>query len=226
MDGRLSWFYYFGRWLTWLTLRLFTRWKVRGSENVPASGPLLIVANHMNNADPPLIAVSIRRKMMFMAKEELFRSRLTGYFISNFGGFPVYRGRLNITALQRCKRVLDKGWCLVMFPEGMRSRHAGMIPAFPGSALIAAHNNTVILPVGITGSENIVGKSWYFKRPEVIVQIGKPFTMSHNGRLTKAQLESMTTDIMCRIADLLPPPYHGCYAAQVAARNERKNPSD
>lgn len=223
MQNKVSAFYYVGRWLAWLAFRLLTDWQVKGHENVPARGPLLIIANHMNNADPPLVAMSVRRKMMFMAKEELFRSGFSAYFVSRFGSFPVYRGKLDIAAMRRCKQVLSSGWGLVMFPEGMRSQIGCMIPAFPGSAMIAAHNDVAILPVGITGTENMVGKSWFLKRPRVTVTIGKPFTLPHDGKLTKEQLEDMTTEIMCRIAALIPPQYHGYYTEKAAEKCKLKS---
>ncbi len=61
-------------------LRLLTNWEVRGRENVPHEGSLLVVSNHMNNADPPLVAVCIPRKTVFMAKEELFKSSIIRIF--------------------------------------------------------------------------------------------------------------------------------------------------
>ena len=223
MQNKVSWFYYVGRWLSWLAFRLLTDWDVRGRENIPAAGPLLIVANHMNNADPPLIAISVPRKMIFMAKEELFRSRFSGYFVGRFGSFPVYRGRLDLAAMRRSKKVLEKGWGLVMFPEGMRSQIGCMIEAFPGSAMIAAHNEVTILPVGITGTEKMVGKLWFFQRPRVTVNIGKPFTLPHRGKRTKEMLQDMTTEMMCRITELIPEQYHGYYAEKALEQCKSKS---
>ena len=212
----MPWFYYIGRLLMRLVLLLLTRWRVRGRENVPAEGPLLVVANHLNLADPPLLGVSLSRKVVFMAKEELFRSRLSSYFVRNFGAFPVHRGRLDREALRQAKRVLADGLALVMFPEATRSEDAQLQPAFSGSALIALHSGAPILPVGITGTEKIKGVAWVLRRPVITVNIGHPFYLPPvNSRLTKVEMAELTNFIMGRIADLLPPEYRGNYAREV-----------
>jgi 1-acyl-sn-glycerol-3-phosphate acyltransferase len=198
----------------YLLLRLLSNWEVTGKENVPKEGPILVVSNHINNIDPPLLAVSVPRKLIFMAKEELFRSRISRYFVERFGAFPVYRKRFDLEALRKAKSVLDAGWGLVMFPEGMRSRNGKLLPALPGSAIIATKNDTAIIPIGITGTEKIVGKLWILKRPRIVVQIGKPFTISHNGKITKEQLNEITDSIMHHIAELLPSEYRGYYQSR------------
>jgi 1-acyl-sn-glycerol-3-phosphate acyltransferase len=214
-EKRTTWFYYPGRWLMIFCLRLLTNWEVKGKENVPQEGSLLVVSNHMNNADPPLVAVCIPRKTVFMAKEQLFINPVIRYFIRGFGAFPVNRTTVDRNALRQAKAALDSGLCLVMFPEGMRSQTATMLQAFPGSALIATRSKTTILPLGITGTEKMNGWKWIFKRPRVIVTIGKPFTLHPaNGRVTKAELAGLTDDLMCRIAELVPAKYHGHYTAK------------
>ena len=212
----MSWFYYVGRLLMRVLLLLLTRWRVSGRDNIPSGGPLLIVANHINLADPPLLGVSLSRKVVFMAKEELFRSRFSGYFVRSFGAFPVYRGKVDREALRQAKRVFADGLALVMFPEATRSNNAQLQSAFPGSALIALRSGVPILPVGITGTEKIEGIAWILHRPVVTVNIGHPFYLpSVNSRLTKVEMAGLTNFIMGRIAELLPPEYRGNYAREV-----------
>jgi 1-acyl-sn-glycerol-3-phosphate acyltransferase len=193
-------------------LRLFTSWQVKGRENIPSQGALLIVANHLNLADPPLVSVSLRRKAIFMAKEELFRSRFTAYFISSFGAFPVHRGQLDRQALRQAERVLADGLALVMFPEATRSKNAQLQRAFPGSALIALRSGVPIVPVAITGTERVKGLSWMLHRPEIKVDFGQPFHLPVvNGKVSKAELNEFTDTIMEHIAELLPVEYRGYY---------------
>lgn len=189
---------------------LLTRWRVKGRENVPSQGPLLVVANHLHLADPPIIAVSLGRKTIFMAKEELFQSRFSRYFIGSFGAFPIHRGQLDRKALRQAKRVLDEGLALVMFPEGTRSKNMRLQPAFPGSALIALRNDTPILPVGISGTERIKGTTWLFRRPQLTINIGRPFRLPPvDGKLSKTELTELTNLMMERIEELLPAEYRG-----------------
>jgi len=170
----VPWFYYVGRLLIMMLLFLLTRWRVKSRENMPNQGPLLIVANHLSLVDPPLVGVSLGRRVVFMAKEELFRSRFSSYFIGSCGAFPVDRGRLDRKALHQANQVLAQGLALVMFPEGTRSGSGQMQSAFPGAALIALRSGTPILPVGITGTEKLNGLAWLLHRPQITVSIGQP----------------------------------------------------
>ncbi len=211
----MPWFYYVGRLVVRMLLLLLTRWRVKGRENVPSQGSLLVVANHLNLADPPLLAVSLGRKAIFMAKEELFRFRLSGYFIHGFGAFPVHRRQLDRKALRQAGQVLGEGLALVMFPEATRSKSAQLQPAFSGSALIALRSGVPILPIGITGTERIKGVAWLLHRPEITVNIGHPFHLPPaSSKLTKVELTKLTNYMMGRIAELLPPEYRGDYAEQ------------
>lgn len=211
----MPWFYYISSLVMRMLLFLLTRWKVNGKENIPDQGAVLVVANHLNLADPPLLAVSLRRKVTFMAKKELFRFRFIGYFMGSFGAFPVHRGRLDRKALRQADQVLAQGQTLIMFPEGMRSRSGKLGPAFSGSALVALRSSAPLLPIGISGTEKIRGVGWIPHRPEITVNIGPPFHLPPaRTKLTKVELAELTTYIMEHIAGLLPPEYRGNYATR------------
>jgi len=212
----LPWFYYIARGLVIGLFKLLTRWQVKGKENVPKEGPVLVVANHINLADPPLLGISLDRKVIFMAKEELFRSSLGAYFVSGLGSFPVHRGKMDRQALRRSQQVLADNLALAMFPEATRSRSARLKKAMPGSALIACRSGVPILPVGIIGTEQIKGMGWILRRPRLTINIGKPFSLPPvDGKLTREKLVEYTDLIMQHIAELLPPQYRGIYAGKV-----------
>ncbi|MFC2001419.1 lysophospholipid acyltransferase family protein [Chloroflexota bacterium] len=211
----MYWIYYTGIFLIRMVLFLLTRYRVNGEENIPAQGPLLIVANHISMADPPILGASIGRKAMFMAKEELFRARFSSYVIRSFGAFPVRRGGLDRKSLNQAEQWLARGMVLVMFPEGQRSKTTQLQPAFSGSALIASRIGAPILPVGITGTEKIKGMNWWLRRPKITVNIGHPFHPSPGSdKLTKSELAQQTNAIMEHIAELLPPEYRGHYTGE------------
>lgn len=195
---------------------LRTRRRVNGIENVPKQGAVLIVSNHLSYADQFLLSASLNRKVVFMAKEELFRSWVIRYLARAFGAFPVRRGGIMVReAIQQANQILDNGQALIMFPEGTRSSNAQLQPAYPGSAMIALHNRVPILPIGITGLEHATkGLVWgLLHRPKVTINIGRPFYLPPvSDKLTKAELGELADYIMEHIAELLPPEYRGHYA--------------
>ncbi len=194
-------------------LMSFSRWKVKGKENVPKTGPLIVAANHLNLADSPLLSASIPRKIAFMVKEELYYSPRGGVFIRSFGAFPVNRDESDRGAVRQALKILESGKVLGMFPEGTRSSNAKMQPANVGVSFIALHSGAHILPVGISGTEKIKGvKEVVFGHPHITVNIGKPFTPPlSNGKRKKTELAEFTNFIMTQIAELLPPSYQGAY---------------
>lgn len=194
-----------------LVIFLTTRYTVSGVENIPLEGPLMIVSNHLSVGDPVFIGTSMRRKVIFMAKEDLFHNRLAGFFIRQFGAFPVSRGKSNIKALHQANQILKEGKALGMFPEGKRSNSKCLMPGLRGSALVASYNRVKILPVGISGSEIIHGYLWMWRRPRVTLKIGRPFALPETDNIKKEHLDGCTDIIMKEIAALLPEEYRGVY---------------
>lgn len=194
----------------------FCRWKVEGGKRVPASGPVIVVSNHLSMIDPPTLAASLPRRVVFMAKEELFRSKW-GWSYRSYGAFPVRRGEPDRKALHHADTTLKQGLALGMFPEGKRSASAQMSSASVGASLIALRSGAMILPVAITGTEKFKGLGVILSRPRITVRIGEPFFLpSTGGRPTKASLSEATDTMMKRVAELLPESYRGAYGNGLA----------
>jgi 1-acyl-sn-glycerol-3-phosphate acyltransferase len=213
----MSWLYNIIKFFLWLPFLLFTHRRVMGKENIPSQGGLLVVANHINMFDVPLLVASLTRGLIFMTKKELFQPPFSflGYLIGKFGNFPVHRERFDRKALSQAEEILTNNLALVIFPEGTRSRNGRLQRAFPGPALIAFHSGALILPVGITGTEKIKGVGWIVTRPRITVNIGAPFHLpSISGKLTRTELTEYTETIMKHIAILLPTEYQGYYELQ------------
>ncbi len=198
------------------TLRLFSDWKVAGAENVPPVGPVIIVSNHLSYFDPSLLSSSLPRRLNYLAKDGIFNAvgPLGRWYLRQYGAFPIDRGGADVAAFRWSLRQLQRDAALVVFPEGTRSKSAGMNCAKPGVVSLILRSGAPVLPVGITGTErmeafirvvNPTGK--------IRVNIGQPFSLPNiEGRPGRELLESMTTDIMRRVCDLLPESYHGYYA--------------
>jgi 1-acyl-sn-glycerol-3-phosphate acyltransferase len=203
--------------LDWVLTRIYIRkFEVVGRENLPLEGPLIVVSNHLNNADPPMIALATRPRFpMYMAKREMIMWPILGPAFRIFGAFPVNRGKTDLPALRAAREHLRNGAMLVMFPEGTRSRTGGLTEGYSGTALIAMRSGAPILPVALTGSEKI-GWPWIFLKPQSVphikVTIGEPFYLPSNGRITTKATEEGTEVIMRKIAALLPQAYRGVYA--------------
>lgn len=190
-------------------------WEVVGRENVPLTGPLILAANHVHVLDPLLIAFGFPRWINFVAKEELFRSPFLRAWLRWAGSFSIRRAgrvREKQEVLRSARDALERGSVLGVFPEGSRSRDGKLRAGKPGCAVIASQTDAPVLPVGIVGTDKIRGLSWLWKRPKVVVNIGRPFQVrSTNGKMSRSQRRSLTAQVMREIAALLPPEYQGAY---------------
>jgi 1-acyl-sn-glycerol-3-phosphate acyltransferase len=197
-----------------LVLSIFTRCRVEGLERVPGTGPFLVVSNHLNLVDPPVLGALLPRRVTFMAKQELFGTPVIGWVVKWYGAFGVRRGQADRQALRTATQVLEQGGVLGMFPEGTRSKSGAMTEAHPGAALIAMTTSRAVLPVALTGTEHLTSPLAYLRRPEIVIRIGKPFTLQRRGP-GKMSLEEATEEMMRRVAEMLPAERRGHYAAAV-----------
>jgi 1-acyl-sn-glycerol-3-phosphate acyltransferase len=192
-----------------LTFVYCRRYEVVGRQHVPASGGVIVVCNHLNNADPPMIQRALPRYVVFMAKKEMMDAPIIGPLFKAWGAFPVRRGESDRGAVRQACGVVNRGEVLMMFPEGTRSRTGRLGTGHPGTALIARHTGATVVPVAITGTEDI---KWpgVFLRPRSIrhirVAIGEPFRLD-GGSAKSEQLRRDMDEIMGRIAALLPESY-------------------
>jgi 1-acyl-sn-glycerol-3-phosphate acyltransferase len=208
------------------------RWEVRGAGRVPAAGPVILVANHNHLLDPPLVAASCERRVHPMAKRELFEVPLIGWYFWVYGAFPVRRFSGDMGALRIARNYLRSGDIVLMFPEGTRAHGRGMRPALPGAAMVALMSKAPIVPVAITGTDQLRIPAVFFqwllrRRPALVVEFGQPFSLDSAADARSA--ERSTDFMMRRVAELLPERYQGAYGAAsegtiVVARQSREQP--
>jgi 1-acyl-sn-glycerol-3-phosphate acyltransferase len=182
------------RFLLRVAYTLLFRLEARGVENIPTTGAVVLASNHLSNFDPPTVGIKIRRKVHFMAKEELFRIPVFGPLIRAFGAFPVKRGGVSKDAIKSAIAVLKEGKVLGIFPEGSRNSEAGS--AKKGAAMIAVRGGAAIVPVAI------VGKYRLFRK--MVVCYGKPVDISAIiEQSSPDMLEQVTDAIMADIRELV-----------------------
>ncbi len=209
---KIAWFYPLVR-LSARIMFALTRVKVTGRENFPHTGALLVCSNHLSSADPPLLGLHLPRiPVYFLAKKELFKSRIFGGILKGSGAIPLNRIGVSGGSLKMSQAVLAKGGALVIFPEGKRNPEEKLSGALPGAAYLAAAARVPILPVAIAGTEKIKGKWWFFKPRRVSITIGRPFYLAPaDEKPDKENLGAYGDRIMSAIAELLPPEYRGIY---------------
>lgn len=196
-------------------VKVLIRLEIKGKENIPPAGPVILVSNHIHLMDPPLLVLSLLpRKSSFMAKEELFHSWFFGPLMRLAEAFPVRRrgsSEEKEVAVQQAVEVLKKELVLGMFPEGGRSRSGQLLRGYPGATVIALRSGAPVIPAAVAGTEKLKGVGW-LQRPKVTIKFGCPFILPEvKGELTRASLKALTDRIMKEIAILLPVEYRGEY---------------
>ncbi len=208
-----------GRWLQYAVLRvltkLFARFKVTGLENVPATGPVIIIINHIAFLDPVMVFGGFPRRMIPMAKAEAFDSPVWGWFVKVYGTIPVHRGEVDMSAIKSALRILKQGGVILMAPEGTRSPTYQMQPAKDGATILALRSGAQVLPIGVTGTHRVKDYLRKLKRVPIQLSIGRPFWLQSpagDGRLSREALPIATKQMMYRLAAQLPPEFRGVYS--------------
>ena len=204
------------------TLKMFADYKVEGQENIPPTGPVIFVCNHLSNLDPAIIAAASTRSPRFLAKKELFKFPLFAFLLKSYGAHPLDRGGADVRAIRWAASHLKKeNASLALFPEGTRQRDgAGMRRGNAGVAQLAIITGAPIIPMSITGSEPLQNVLKVLApRARLRIKVGPMFTIAREGdkRPGRETLQAAADEIMVRIARLLPETYRGYYREMMEA---------
>jgi cytidylate kinase len=207
----------------------FASVQFEGLEHVPRTGSVIIAVNHASNFDSiyagAWVSDALRtRRIHWLGKRELFDWPLFGWACAHGGVHPVDRSTADIEAYRLATRILEKGFVLLVFPEGTRSPTGALQEAKDGVGQLALRTGAQVLPVGLNDSDLLWPKGRKFPSPlprrRVRVRIGEPFRVGDvvpPATDRRAAKTAATTAIMGRIAELLEPRQRGAYASAVRA---------
>lgn len=181
------------RFIVLIILYPLFRIKVTGRENIPKDGPLIICANHVSNFDPPVVGITQKRPISFMAKGELFDVPVLGKLLVKIRVFPVKRGLSDRNALRTGLDILKQGNVLGLFPEGTRSKTGEVGKALGGAGFFALRSEAAVVPCAIVGA--------YKPFRQVKVIYGEPLDMAAF-RENKASAQEVADAIMDEVRKL------------------------
>jgi glycerol-3-phosphate dehydrogenase (NAD(P)+) len=144
-----------------------------GREHLPRTGPLLLAANHRSFLDPFVIGTLVRRPVYYMAKRELFEKRWQAWVLNGLGAFPVDRGAGDGAAMDTARAILERGDCVVVFPEGTRVRPGPLGEPRRGIGRLALETGAPVAPVAVIGTED-VRRGWRIRPRKVRLRVGRP----------------------------------------------------
>ena len=204
----------FARSLMKLLAFLLLRIEVDGVENLPLKGPLIVVINHLGDADAAALLSILPQPPDALGKIELYELPILGKLMDWYGIIWLHRGQPDKRALRAALDGLAEGRIILIAPEGRYTLAGGLEEGRGGAAFLAFKAGIPILPIALTGTENrhVYSEMRRLKRASVTVRVGKPFTlMEQAGR--QAAMQQGTRKIMQALADLLPLEYRGAYKA-------------
>jgi 1-acyl-sn-glycerol-3-phosphate acyltransferase len=202
----------FGIWA--FLYRFWIKLRVDGWENIPATGPVIMMGNHISSMDP-LVMISFYpdRDIVPLAKIESFSTPFIRYFVGHWGAIPVNRGEADTSAFKSAIKHIDNDHVVMFYTEGTRNR-TGLIEGHEGTAYLALKTQATVVPVAIWGSREFPS-TWTkdFRRTEISLRFGPPFRFRNEGRrIPRDLLRPMTDAAMYRIAELLPEDMRGVYS--------------
>ena len=167
--------YSIGKFILRPAYKILYRYKVKNKGAIPAEGGVILASNHMSFADPVLLGLSEKRRLYFMAKQELFRNKFAAAVIRALGAFPVERGAGDGKALKTGEDILKEGNGMTIFLEGTRTKTGELLRPRSGCALVAQQMQLPVVPCCITK------RNFKHKFSKTIIHFGDVLTPEQMG---------------------------------------------
>ncbi len=207
----IHWFVYI---VIKIGLSILCRVDAQGLDQVPARGPLIIIANHTGQLEVPLLFAWLQpRPLTGWAKVETWNNAFLRWLFDLWGAIPVRRGEADTTALRTALEKLEQGYIFGIAPEGTRSKTGILRRAHPGAVMLALRSGAPILPAAHWGGEDFGANLKRLRRTDFHIRVGRQFTISANGeRITREARQQIVDEMMYQLAALLPEKYRGVYS--------------
>lgn len=202
--------------VNWVLRRFFQticRIDTEGFKKIPTTGPLIVVGNHINFLESPVVVSHIDNpRFTGMAKKESWDNPLFHFLFDTWGIIPIDRDNVDREAFNLSTQALNDGKILAVAPEGTRSMDGRLLPGKPGVMVLAMRSKAPLLPVGFYGYEHFWRNLKRLRRSEFHINVGEPFVIHTNGEgMSKEVRQAVTDEIMFKIAELLPEQNRGHY---------------
>ena len=196
-----------------LLMKLMARIRVLGRARIPESGPLIVVTNHINFFEAPVIYFLLKDlRPRALTKAETWDQRYLRILANLWGAIPLRRGSVDRLAFDTAAEVLGGSGVVVVAPEGTRSHHGRLQRASAGVVLLAARTGAPVLPIGHWGGERVVPSLLRLGRPVVHVRVGQLLHVRPEARNSREMRAAELDRMMGALALLLPEQYRGYYA--------------
>jgi 1-acyl-sn-glycerol-3-phosphate acyltransferase len=195
-------------------IRLFCKIDEKELDKVPDSGPLIIVSNHINFIEVPLLYTHlIPRPVTGFAKAEGWKNPFLRYLANLWGAIPLHRGEADVAAIRAALNALDQNKIVGLAPEGTRSGDGKLRRGHQGVVTLALQSGAQLLPLVFFGNEAYLDDIKRLRRINFNIVIGNKFSIYNpNGKINHKKRQKMTDEIMYQLAALLPPFYRGYYS--------------
>jgi 1-acyl-sn-glycerol-3-phosphate acyltransferase len=194
--------------------RLACRIESEALKLVPQSGPLILVCNHVNFLEVPLVLTHLQpRPVTGFAKSETWDNPFMGRLFNFWEAIPLRRGEADVGAMRKAIQLLNAGKIIAVSPEGTRSGDGRLGRGIPGVVLLALNSDAPLLPLVYYGGESLKPNLLRLRRTDFRIRVGRPFHLDAQGvKITRLVRQQMVDEIMYQLAALLPAQYRGVYA--------------